>query len=277
VRFRTWYLLMIEQVHPLTMLLQGFAGQALGYFTVVGLLFLGVWHWGEPRFIGARIQARKRVDLRQIAFEIRHTVIVLLIGACTAVAISLLYAGGYTRLTGDASSIGWPVIAATFVALIVVNDAWFYFWHRLLHHPILFRYVHSVHHKSLDVNPFSSYSFHWIEGFILGAWVLPVVLLVPIYLPMLGVLQGIGLANNLMSHLGYEFLPRSLLRMPLLRWMNTATFHNLHHTAFNGNYGLMFRFWDRMLGTELDHYEQKFLERGATAADAGQEACRKQG
>jgi sterol desaturase/sphingolipid hydroxylase (fatty acid hydroxylase superfamily) len=90
---------------------------------------------------------------------------------------------------------------------------------------------------------------------------------------MLGVLQGVGLANNLMSHLGYEFLPRWLLRMPLLRWINTATFHNLHHTSFHGNYGLMFRFWDRMLGTELDNYEQKFLERGAAAEGAGQKPC----
>lgn len=257
---------MIELAHPLTMFLQGFAGQALGYFMVAGLLFLGLWRWGETRFLGARIQARKRVDRKQIAFEIRHTLVVLLIGTGTAVTVSLLYAGGHTRLSTDATSIGWPMIIATFVALVVFSDAWFYFWHRLLHHPRLFRHVHAVHHKSVDVNPFSSYSFHWFEGFILGAWVVPVVLVVPIYLPMLGVLQGIGMANNLMSHLGYEFLPRWLLRVPVLRWMNTSTFHNLHHTAFHGNYGLMFRFWDRMLGTELDNYEARFRERGAATA-----------
>jgi Delta7-sterol 5-desaturase len=259
---------MIEPAHPLAMLLQGFASQALGYFTVVGLLFLGVWCWGEKRFVGARIQARRRVDRRQIVFEIRHTLVVLLTGACTAVAVSLLYAGGHTALTTDAASIGWPMITATLLALLVLNDAWFYFWHRLLHHPKLFRHVHAVHHKSVDVNPFSSYSFHWIEGLILGAWVIPVVLVVPIYLPMLGVLQGIGLANNLMSHLGYEFLPRGLLRVPLLRWLNTATFHNLHHTTFHGNYGLLFRFWDRLLGTEIEGYEQRFRERGARAPQA---------
>jgi sterol desaturase/sphingolipid hydroxylase (fatty acid hydroxylase superfamily) len=122
--------------------------------------------------------------------------------------------------------------------------------------------VHAVHHKSVDVNPFSSYSFHFAEAFLLGGWVLPVILLVPIYLPMLGVLQGIGLANNVMSHLGYEFLPRWLLRVPLLRWMNTSTFHNLHHTSLRGNYGLMFRWWDRWLGTEVPNYEATFVARG---------------
>jgi sterol desaturase/sphingolipid hydroxylase (fatty acid hydroxylase superfamily) len=205
-----------------------------------------------------------------LVFEIRHTLVVLVFGTFTAVVASVLYAGGHTRLTTDATSIGWPLIIVTLVALMVLNDAWFYFWHRLLHHPKLFRYVHAVHHKSVDINPFSSYSFHWFEGILLGAWVIPVVIWVPIYLPMLGVMQGIGMANNLMSHLGYEFLPRWLLRVPLLKWMNTATFHNIHHTSFHGNYGLMFRFWDRMLGTELEGYEKRFLERGAASARVGQ-------
>jgi sterol desaturase/sphingolipid hydroxylase (fatty acid hydroxylase superfamily) len=96
---------------------------------------------------------------------------------------------------------------------------------------------------------------------ILSGWLVPVILYVPIYLPMLGVVQGIGLANNVMSHLGYEFLPRWILRVPLLRWINTSTFHNLHHTSFNGNYGLMFRFWDRLFGTELSDYESTFLRK----------------
>jgi Fatty acid hydroxylase superfamily len=63
-----------------------------------------------------------------------------------------------------------------------------------------------------------------------------------------------------MSHLGYEFLPRCLLRIPLLRWINTSTFHNLHHTSFKGNYALMFRFWDRVLGTELTEIVQTWTQ-----------------
>jgi Delta7-sterol 5-desaturase len=254
---------MIEQAHPLVMIVQGFFVQAAGYFTVVGLLFLVVWKWGEERFRGARIQAKRRCDRRQLLFEVRHTLGTLLMGTIMAVVVSLLYASGSTKLTTDAESLGWPTIIATFVLLVVLNDAWFYAWHRVLHRPTLFRHVHAVHHKSVDVDPFSSYSFHVVEAVILGGWVLPAVLLIPLYLPMIGVLQGVGLANNVMSHLGYELLPRWLLRVPVLRWMNTSTYHNLHHTTLNGNYGLMFRSWDRLLGTEISRYEQTFLERGA--------------
>jgi Delta7-sterol 5-desaturase len=261
---------MVENGHPLLMLLQAFISQAFMYFVVVSIVFLIVRRWGAERFRASKIQAGNRVNATQIKQEVKNTLVVLLVSAPMMLAISLLYASGHTKLTTDASTIGWPMIALTFVGLLLLNDLWFYSWHRLLHHPKLFRHVHSVHHKSVDVNPFSSYSFHWFEGLVLGAWILPVALFVPIYLPMLGVLQALGLINNVMSHLGYEFLPRWILKVPLLRWMNTATFHSLHHTSSRGNFGLMFRLWDRLLGTELPNYEQVFIARGSahSVADA---------
>jgi sterol desaturase/sphingolipid hydroxylase (fatty acid hydroxylase superfamily) len=253
----------MQEASPLIMFVQGFVAQTVSYFAVVALLYWLFWVWGAKRFAHARIQAMRRVDAKQIKFEVKNTFLVLLVSSPVSVAVSLLYASGDTKLTLDASAIGWPVIGLTFVGLLLFNDLWFYCWHRILHHPKLFMRVHSVHHKSVDTNPFSSYSFHWFEGLILGAWILPVALLVPLYIPMLGVMHAIGLANNVMSHLGYEFLPRWILRVPVLRWMNTSTFHNLHHTTSRGNYGLMFRLWDRLLGTELPNYEQAFLNRGA--------------
>jgi lathosterol oxidase len=252
---------MIETTSFWTGLLQAFVGQALAYFFIVTALFFICWKWGEERLLKCRVQSRKRVTAKQIGFEIRQSLVVLFIGALTATLISLLYASGHTSLTPNANSLGWPLILVTTVGLLAFSDAWFYFWHRILHHPRLFRHVHAVHHKSVDVNPFSSYSFHWIEGALLGAWIVPVIVFVPIYLPTLAFVQVVGMANNLMSHLGYELLPPSLLRLPLLRWMNTSTFHNLHHTSLSGNYGLMSRFWDRMLGTELSHYEATFTAR----------------
>lgn len=252
----------------LVMFIQGFVAQAATYFAIVGIVFLIFWKWGEARFRGAHIQAKRRVDRKQILFEVKNTLLVFVATSPVSLAVSWLYATGSTKITMEASAIGWPMIVATFFALLIFNDAWFYAWHRLLHHPKLFRYVHATHHKSVDVNPFSSYSFHWFEGLILGAWILPMALFVPIFLPMLGVLHAVGLINNIMSHLGYEFLPRWLLRVPLLRWINTSTFHNLHHSSFRGNFGLMFRFWDRVFGTELPNYEKTFLERGVALKES---------
>ncbi len=248
------------------MFLSSFLGQAVGYFAVVGLLFLIVWRWGEKRFAPARVQAVRRVDGKQLRFEVKNTLMTLASGALTALVVMTLYRAGLTRLSEDATA--WPAaqVAAMVVGLIVFNDLWFYGVHRLLHTPWLFRRVHAVHHRSVDVNPFSSYSFHIVEAVLLGAWVLPSVMLVPMYLPALAVVQAIGLANNVMSHLGYEFYPRWLVKVPLLKLLSSSTYHNMHHTQYQGNYALFFRFWDRVFGTELPDYERRFVQRGAAHA-----------
>jgi sterol desaturase/sphingolipid hydroxylase (fatty acid hydroxylase superfamily) len=123
--------------------------------------------------------------------------------------------------------------------------------------------VHAVHHRSADVNPFTSYSINGVEALLLGAWIVPAVVFLPVPMAAIGVLQVVGLANNVMSHLGYEFLPRWIMRAPLLRWTNTATFHSLHHSHPRSNFGLHTRVWDRLFGTELPEYEAIFLRRGA--------------
>jgi sterol desaturase/sphingolipid hydroxylase (fatty acid hydroxylase superfamily) len=248
---------------PLEVFVKSFVGQSVGFLAVLSLVYAVVWVWGRQRFAAARIPTRRKPDPGQIRRELAHTVSTLALGAANGTLVAVLYQAGLTRLSADAS--GWsPLsIAASVVFLVVFNDAWFYFCHRLLHHPAVFRHVHAVHHQSVDVNPFTSYSFHFVEAVVLSAWAAPMVMLVPLYLPVFGLVQVIGTANNVMSHLGYELLPRWLLRVPGLRWMNTATFHSQHHTRFNGNYGLFFRFWDRLLGTELPGYEAAFLARGA--------------
>ena len=241
---------------------ESYVGQAATYFAIVGLIFFALWRLGERRFQGARIQEKRRVDGRQIRREVKHTLVTLLIGTLNAVAITLLYQAGLTRLSTDAAAWSWPVLALSFIGFIVFNDAWFYWWHRFLHRPQVFRRAHAVHHKSVDVNPFTSYSFHAFEAFILGAWAIPVLMLVPVYLPLLVGLQVAGLAKNIEAHLGYEFLPRWFVRVPPFKWLTTSTYHNLHHTRFNGNYALFFRGWDILLGTELPEYEQTFVDRG---------------
>lgn len=248
------------------LLVGNFVTQSLTYFVVVGLLFFVVWRWGRERFRGARIPAPARVDAAQIRREIGHTLVTMLAGTASAGTVIGLHAAGLARLTE--APVPPLTVLAWVVSALVFNDLWFYGWHRLLHHPKLFRHVHVVHHRSVDVNPFTSYSFHAVEAVILGAWIVPAAVFLPVPMAAVGALQVFGLANNVMSHLGYEFLPRWILRVPLLRWTNTATFHSLHHTRSRGNFGLHTRLWDRLFGTEISDYEQVFLARGSAAEDA---------
>lgn len=242
-----------------------FVTQAVGYFAVVGAVYQVVWRWGRERLRRARIPAPDRVNAAQIRAEIGHTGVTLLAGMVSAGALVALHASGMTRLT-DAPASPWAIGAWTFGG-VMFNDAWFYSWHRTLHHPRLFRHIHLVHHRSIDVNPFTSYSFHAVEALLLGAWVVPAAMWLPIPTAALGALQVIGLANNVVAHLGYELFPRWILGVPILRWTQTATFHSLHHTRSHGNFGLHTRIWDRVFGTELPEYEAVFLRRGEAPDD----------
>ena len=134
---------------------------------------------------------------------------------------------------------------------------WFYWCHRLLHHPKIFQLVHLEHHKSIDVNPFTSMSFHFAEPFLLSFWIFPVSYLFPIYAPVLGLVQIWGLLDNVKSHLGYELYP-AWWNKSIFRFLTSSTHHNLHHNKFNGNYGVHFRIWDKLLGTEFKEYENEF-------------------
>jgi sterol desaturase/sphingolipid hydroxylase (fatty acid hydroxylase superfamily) len=243
--------------------LGSFATQVVGYFAVVGLLFGVFWVWGERAFARRRVQKSKRFTPKQLGHELRYTLVTFIAGTGSVGAIMALRARGMSSLVErvEATPMGALTVLAWVAGIVVFNDAWFYGWHRLLHTPALFRRVHAIHHKSVDVNPFSSYSFHLFEAFILGAWVVPAAMVLPIPMPALALVQVVGLLNNVNSHLGYELLPAWWLRVPLLSWSASATYHNLHHQRLNGNYGLFFRFWDRALGTELTGYEEAFTDR----------------
>lgn len=246
-----------------------FLAPIAGYFAVVGLTFLFFWKWGARRFSGLRIQNPGKSDRAQILRELRNTLFTILFSSAVPVVLGGLLQSGTSRieptLDGWAS---WQLIAL-FLGLLVLNDVWFYGMHRLLHTEWLFKRVHSVHHRSVDVSPFTSYSFHPLEAVLLTGWIIPTVLLVPIPLPLLGAVQVIGLLNNVNAHLGYELQPRWFLRVPPFSWLSSSTFHNLHHAQVTGNYGLMLRVWDRMFGTERAEYETRFLTRGGTAITEG--------
>ena len=66
---------------------------------------------------------------------------------------------GLIHIYSPAGERGWIYFAFTVIALIVLHDAWFYWTHRLIHDPRLFRRFHRTHHKSMNPSPWTAYSF----------------------------------------------------------------------------------------------------------------------
>jgi len=140
---------------------------------------------------------------------------------------------------------------AQMLAVALVDDAWFYGIHRLLHErPELYRRIHRIHHRAFAPLPLDYIYVHPLE-WAAGA-VGPVLGLILVSLVTGGL--------NLWTFLGYSTLrqlhelkvhsglrPLDLLSIPLV---GTVEQHDLHHARPNsGNYGTAFRILDRLLGT----------------------------
>lgn len=143
---------------------------------------------------------------------------------------------------------GWLLI------LPLILSAHFYFIHRLLHWPPLFKRVHKLHHRNIHIGPWSGMSMHPVEHIIYISSVLihfivashPVIVLLHLYTRCMA---------PAFSHSGFEKL---LLKDKTLT--ESADFHHqLHHRYFECNYGNVDMPWDRWFGSVHDGSEEATL------------------
>ena len=154
-------------------------------------------------------------------------------------------ANGWSPVIAPLKSPGW------FFAGLVLLPIWsafhFYWVHRLLHAPFLYRRVHSLHHRNVNVGPWSGLSMHPVEHLLYASSLL--IHLVWPSDPILVIFHVIYLGPGAaMTHTGYEDL---LLRDK--RRLALGTFyHQLHHRYYECNYGNQEMPWDRWFGTFND-------------------------
>lgn len=157
---------------------------------------------------------------------------------------------GWTRIYTHWDALPlWYLPLAPLIYLFL-HDTWFYWTHRLMHRPAWFRVMHGVHHASRPPTAWAAMSFHPWEA-ITGAIVIPLlVFAVPIHVAMLGLVLLVMTVMGVTNHMGWEMFPRKLVHSALGGWLITASHHQRHHEEYRCNYGLYFRFWDRLCGTD---------------------------
>ena len=157
---------------------------------------------------------------------------------------------GWTRIYADAGDYPlWWMPVSLFLYLFL-HDTWFYWTHRWMHWPRVFRAAHAVHHASRPPTAWAAMSFHPIEA-ITGAIVIPaLVFVIPIHIGILGAVLAIMTLMGVTNHMGWEIFPRRLVNSRFGEWLITASHHQRHHEQYLCNYGLYFRFWDRVCGTD---------------------------
>ena len=217
------------------------------YLLVAGFVW---WlQWGRASGIGRQLN-RDRPTGRMMRHEIRFSLMSTPIYAFpTAIALEAWKAGGTLMyLDPMAYPLWW--LPVSFVLLLVVQDAHYYWTHRLLHHRSVFSWAHAGHHRARDPSPFASFAFDPAEALV-TAWLLPLLaFLIPLNIWMLAVLLTVMTATAVMNHCGWEMWPDRWVRSGPGAQLITATHHSRHHTHMKTNFGLYFRFWDRIFGTD---------------------------
>lgn len=231
----------------------------LRYIVIAGGAYGLFYKLLTSKFIAKKIQ-HKFPDVGDYRREIRQSLLTFIFFALNAVFIIDTPFKQYTQIYDHITDYGWAYFLFSIVLSIIVHDTYFYWLHRLMHHPKLFRYMHKEHHKSLNPTPFASFSFSWAEAIIESNIITLLVLLFPIHPIALIIFLIIITFINVYGHLGFEIMPKYIIQSPIGNWINTSLYHNMHHQHFNGNYGLYFRFWDKLMKTERLDYQSKIEE-----------------
>merc|ERR1712070_732584 len=149
-------------------------------------------------------------------------------------------------------------VAGYFGASFLLDDLWFYAYHRTLHtYPTLYRRFHKPHHVFTAPFAWTSHAVHPVEMALqsIGALCGPIFFGfgIELFWAWLVVRQWQGV----LDHTGYE------LPLDPIGWIpgvGGTKFHDEHHQFFNANYASCFSFIDDLFGTRWVQPESKMKQ-----------------
>lgn len=213
-----------------------------------------------------RIRPEPRPGWTQIRREIASSLRTVAIFALFGLGIFAGVQAGLLPVYFQIAERGWTWFGASLVLLIVAHDAWFYWAHRLMHRPWLYRLFHRTHHRSHNPTAFTAYSFDATEAAVQAAYLPLALMLIPAHPGAIFLFTAHMISRNAIAHSGVELFPARRDGRPLMGWLTTVTHHDLHHAEARWNLGLYFTWWDRLCGTEHPEYLDRFA---ATARPLG--------
>ncbi|HEY8616178.1 sterol desaturase family protein [Phenylobacterium sp.] len=220
-------------------------------------VWLLLWVLLSPWLKARKIRAESP-PARQMATELFFSLRSMAIFATVGVLMAFMYRAGAYPLTHVADGWGPAWFAMSLVAGIVGLDAWFYWSHRVMHHPRWFRRFHRRHHRSHNPSPFTAYSFDVGEALVLIGFVVVWPMVFPMPSRAMQWVMLYQIVTNTLLHSGYELMPARRDGRPMLDFIVTTTHHDLHHAQAGWNYAAWFTWWDRWMGTEHPEYRARF-------------------
>ena len=177
--------------------------------------------------------------------------------AVTATATVILWQKGDTKVYTTISLSDWWYFLLSLLIYMLLQETYYYWIHRWMHIPSVYKIVHKVHHDSKIASPFTAFSFHPLEG-LLQAIFLPIMLMIlPMHYYIIIFQLTIMTFSSVINHLDIEIYPKGSHNI-WAKWVIGATHHSLHHKQFKYNYGLYFTFWDKIKKTESPEFKKLF-------------------
>lgn len=221
------------------------------------LVFSSAYHvvffkWLKPYFSN-RFLHNKKLKKKQVKTELYYSLLSGLIFSVFIIITFILYIEGFTLVYTNVNAFSvWYIPFSVFFVLFL-QDTYYYWMHRWMHHPKVYKYFHLVHHKSVHTTVFTSFSFHPLET-ISQAILIPIIAVaIPLHLYAVLAIMILMTLSATINHAGVEIYPSGKFGTWFKKQFIGATHHDLHHTKFNYNYGLYFTFWDRVMGTEFEN------------------------
>ncbi|MGB7416528.1 MAG: sterol desaturase family protein [Thermosynechococcaceae cyanobacterium] len=231
-----------------------------GYFTTAsGAYYLLHSTIGKGAALRSKTETKQQSN-ETIIGDIKLSVLSVVFFALGAACFMACYNWGITQVYTHARVQDLGYLAFSYVVVLLLQDTYFYFTHRLFHQPLLFKWFHRGHHLSRPPTPWTFFALEPMEAFTQASFLLGITLIIPLHI---GVLIAILMTMTIWAtgnHLGLQIVPRSRQSRWWGKWCIGSAHHLVHHSRFTRHYGLYFTFWDRIMGTQDPVYEARFLQ-----------------
>jgi lathosterol oxidase len=227
------------------------------YFFVSGFFYLLFYFWEPQKWVARKI-GKRQYSKAQFKREIFWSIVNSVSFSLTGIAVLWLWQKGYTKIYEDPFKYTLTWIPISLFISLLIDETYYYWVHRWLHHPTLFKRIHKVHHRSNVVSPWTAFAFHPLEGLLLAVVLPATLMIVPMHPIAILIQLSIMTITSVITHLDIEIYPANFHKHKIGRWFIGATHHSLHHQQFRYNFGLYFTFWDKWKKTESPSFKSDF-------------------
>ncbi|MBL7858968.1 MAG: sterol desaturase family protein [Cyclobacteriaceae bacterium] len=156
------------------------------------------------------------------------------------------YQQGYTSIYEEVSAYPIWYLCISPLLFLFFYETYYYWLHRWMHRPGIYKIVHHVHHQSIDTTVFTSFSFHPLEASLQFLFFPIAIFFIPMHYTIVLLVLTILTLSAVINHSGMEIFKKSFLLKNIIGFSH----HHLHHVEFKTNYGLYLTWWDKWMRTE---------------------------